>query len=302
MARNTYVKTASGWEQVASTVLAVPQGLVPVVPTSVTNGSFTGDGQVSFSAQTSVSLNGVFDGTFSNYLVLFDMSTAAASTAVSFRYRASGTDNSSAASYLMSLLGSTTGGTAANILTTGTSGTFTYSPSGYPYTSAEIVVMNPALAVQTKAHIRSSGSDSAYAGFTARSGTIGHTQATAYDGITFITSAAITGTIRVYGYSKGGLTQPAQIQPYSTAANTLTITPVANTVTSATVTFPAGRFTQAPIVLTGPATTVPGTQVMATSAGGVTTSGFTFYLLRTNTTNTQVYWQATQMTSTSAGG
>jgi hypothetical protein len=204
-ARNTYIKTSSGWEQIATTISAIPQGLVPVVPTSVTNGSTTADGQISFSAQTSVSLNGVFSAAYDAYLVLLDIDTAAGNTAVSLRLRAAGTDNSTASSYLMAMTGINSSGTASNITTAATSGTFMYLPSGYQYGSASITLFDPFAAVQTKANLLASGTDSAYSSFAGRSGAIGHTQAVSYDGITFVTSAAITGTIRVYGYSKGGV-------------------------------------------------------------------------------------------------
>lgn len=309
MARNTYVKTSAGWEQIASTVLAVPQGLVPIVPTSVTNGSTTGDGRISFSAQTSISLNGVFSETYDSYVVLFDLSTLAGNTAVSFRMRAAGVDNSGTGAYLMSLLGTTTGGTAANILTTGTSGTFTYGPTGYAYVNGELIFTNPFIASQTKVAIRSGGTDTGYSQYAGRSGMIAHTQAVSYDGITFLTAAAITGTIRVYGYSKGGTTQSAQIQPFSQSAGTIAASATSGATSAplfwdagVTVTFPVGRFTVAPIVT---ASASLATAVTWSSIDSVTSTGFTVRAVRVGSypgSGTTHRWQATQMTSSSATG
>lgn len=301
VARNTYVKTSAGWEQIATTIQAIPQGLVPIVPTSVTNGSTTGDGQITFTAQTSVSLNGVFNATFDSYLVLFDVSTAAGNTAVSLRLRAAGVDNVTAGSYLMALSGITTGAVASNITTAASSATFMYLPSAYPYGSASITMLNPFLAVQTKANLTASGTDSAYGSFAGRSGSIGHTQATSYDGLTFITTAAITGTVRVYGYSKGGLSQPQTVQPYSVAAGSISLNGNNTRSRSATVTFPTGRFTVAPGVTLG-----SGEGFLSPSVTSITSTGATITLTHLDASNWSatypVYWVATQMTSASAGG
>lgn len=90
--------------------------------------------------------------------------------------------------------------------------------------------------------------------------------------------------------------------PYAMSAGDVDIIPVANTPTAATVTFPAGRFTQAPIVTTQANTSVPGSVVTGTGATAISSTGFTMYLRRTNTSNTTVMWQAIQMTSSNASG
>jgi hypothetical protein len=90
--------------------------------------------------------------------------------------------------------------------------------------------------------------------------------------------------------------------PYAMAAGSVSITPVANTPTSAAITFPAGRFTVPPIVTVTASSTVPGSNVMEVSAASVTATGALIYIYRTNISNTTVYWSAVQMTSTSAAG
>jgi hypothetical protein len=207
MARNTYVKTAAGWEQVASTVLAVPQGLVPVIPDSVagTGVSFSSDGLVSFSGSATVSVNGVFTSEFDNYLIIVDVDTVSGNTAVSFRMRDAGTDAAGSGTYGMAMNGITTSAADAGIATTGTSATFAYIPTSYPYGSAEFTIIDPAKATQTRFLGNSSSTNTAYAQFAGRSGALYHTVATAYDGITMLAATNMTGTIRIYGYSKGGL-------------------------------------------------------------------------------------------------
>lgn len=92
--------------------------------------------------------------------------------------------------------------------------------------------------------------------------------------------------------------------PYSMACGTVNVTLTASTTGSATVTFPVGRFSVAPIVqLTkvsgaGAATlTIP----MATS---VSASSMTVgvYATSTQTVTLAVHWVAIQMTTTTANG
>jgi hypothetical protein len=64
-------------------------GLVLVKPSSVVNGTDNGKGTVSFSAQSSVSLNDVFNSTYTNYRIVMNLS---GSGDLTLRVRASGTD------------------------------------------------------------------------------------------------------------------------------------------------------------------------------------------------------------------
>jgi hypothetical protein len=184
-------------------------GLIGIVPSSVTVGSGSGsaasDGLVTFTQASSVSLNGVFSSTYRNYEVVLNIATVNTSNAnITLRMRASGTDNSTAGSYLIAMNGINTSGTAANIATTGTQATFSYGSSGYQAIGARFTVMNPFLAVPTKMLVTTSGTDTAYTNFTGRSGAIAHNQSTSYDGISFLLAGggtSITGTVKVYGYN-----------------------------------------------------------------------------------------------------
>jgi hypothetical protein len=75
------------------------------------------------------------------------------------------------------------------------------------------------------------------------------------------------------------------------AAGQTSITPVANAITSRAVSF-GKTFQVAPIVQVSANTSVPNTVVKGVSFGSVTTTGFTVYLYRTDTTSTEVHWFA----------
>jgi hypothetical protein len=73
---------------------------------------------------------------------------------------------------------------------------------------------------------------------------------------------------------------------------TTTITPVANVVTSKTITFPQpleGTNFAAQVTA---ATSVPGSQVQGVGYNNLTSTGMTIYVLRTNTTNTNISYTA----------
>lgn len=74
------------------------------------------------------------------------------------------------------------------------------------------------------------------------------------------------------------------------AAGRVTVSPVANTPTSATVT--GLNLTGTVRVVATPNTSLPGTQVTGVGVNNVTSTGFTVWLTRTNTTSTGVDWIA----------
>lgn len=69
------------------------------------------------------------------------------------------------------------------------------------------------------------------------------------------------------------------------------ITPNANTPTAKAVAF-SREFASAPVVITCPASSVPGTTITGTSASDVTKSGCNIYLTRNGTTTSTVMWIA----------
>ena len=75
------------------------------------------------------------------------------------------------------------------------------------------------------------------------------------------------------------------------ATGSASITPVANTHTTVTVSY-GQTFASAPRIVATPQTAVPGTTVQGVGVSDVTTTNFKITLLRTNTTTTSVHWIA----------
>ena len=175
-------------------------GHTAIIPTSVAGTGVTvgASGKVSFTASTSISLNGIFTSTYDHYKV--EIYTTASSTAVlRVVLRSAGTD-ATAANYDYTLL-------YAN---SGTPGATTVAANAYWTLNAAILstvmkhnleLTNPFLASMTTAIGRSVAYASAVAPLIGNFGG-GHRLSTSYDGLTFTASTgSLTGTIRVYGYN-----------------------------------------------------------------------------------------------------
>jgi hypothetical protein len=171
--------------------------MVLMNPTSIaysgTSATLGANGQVTFSAVTSLSLNGCFTADFDNYVVSLRWQP---STAEGFnvRLRAAGTDNTTASSYVSQRLDASSTTVGANRLTNNYWFN-TYSGSTNPAGNV-LNLYGPFLAQPTA--IRgvsvatvSSASIEDYAGT--------HNQSTSYDGMTIYSSASLTGAVQVYG-------------------------------------------------------------------------------------------------------
>jgi len=182
-----------------------PSILVPtfamelVTPSSIafagTSASIVGNGSVTFSAVTSLSLNGVFSSTYDNYMVAIGTNISIAAN-VNARLRVSGTDDSTANSYVDQSLegnGTTVGGNRT------TSNTVRLFPvNNLQRTGVTVFVYGPNLAQPTAARTVTAND-----AFSARIFDVAftHNQPTAYDGFTLLpqASASLTGRIAVYG-------------------------------------------------------------------------------------------------------
>lgn len=93
-------------------------GLIPVKPTSVVVAGGTAAtnslGVVSFTNATALSLNGIFTSAYSVYKMIIFIPTASAAGQCAFRFRSSGTDNSSSNYYQTQFLSRITGTTQTN--------------------------------------------------------------------------------------------------------------------------------------------------------------------------------------------
>jgi hypothetical protein len=153
------------------------------------------NGQVTFTAVTSLSLNDVFTAGFDNYVMTFN-AKASANEYIRFRMRSSGTDDSgSNYTHQYLLAGSTTiAGARSTGASNGTIGIFggNASPSANTF-----YIYGPALAQPTASRGVSMSTVS-----TIRIDDFAstHSLSTSYDGITFFPDGNnITGTVAVYG-------------------------------------------------------------------------------------------------------
>jgi len=172
-------------------------GLVLVKPSSVVNGTDNGKGTVTFSAASSVSLNGVFSSTYTNYRIVFNVEHTVGLVVLYLRLRVSGTDATGANYNYQSLSADNTisGGRSQNQTSTEIA-LISISVGNNGSTD----IYRPFLANPTSfvGHIIS-----AYNSPYGRTYFSEHTPSTSYDGFTiFVSSGTITGNISVYGYNK----------------------------------------------------------------------------------------------------
>lgn len=173
-------------------------GMVLINPTSIANSSGTAtlgtDGQVSFSSISTVSMNGIFNADFDNYVANIHVTGASTNIGVSMRVRASGTDDSTSSSYTMQQLA------AASSTITGTRTTdnkgywneITATPSG-----AQLLIYGPYLTQPTAFR---SITISQSAEVQLRDYATIHNQSNSYDGLTLIgNGGTFSGTIQIYG-------------------------------------------------------------------------------------------------------
>ena len=182
--------------------MAEISGLKLIVPSSVDGSgvSVSASGKVTFTAATSVSVNGVFDSTYDNYLMV--VSGVGTNTgSYPLLLRAGGTDDTTANSYTRQyLLGENTtvnGGRNSN----------TYFSDGLFLSQVDKGGLHgyfygPALTQPTA--YRSVTAAQANAGGALIFDIAGtHNQSTAYDGFTInITTGSLTGSLTIYGLTK----------------------------------------------------------------------------------------------------
>ena len=175
-------------------------GLKLIVPSSVAGSgvSVSASGKVTFTAATSVSVNGCFSATYDNYLVVVRGSMNTSNAAIRLRMRASGTDNSTASSYVRQRLRATSTtvdgerdtGNLCNI-------------SNFSSTQRDgfhLYFYGPALAQPTAGRTVTVESDSGARIF---DHAFTHNQSTAYDGFTLTPdSNNMTGAFTIYGLSQ----------------------------------------------------------------------------------------------------
>ena len=184
----------------ASGVSAAAPGMVLVSPTSIaysgTSATLGANGQVTFSAVTSLSLNGCFTADFDNYVISVRHNTAAANPDVNVRWRASGSDASGSDYSHQFLVADSTSVFASR--STSQSSARLFSSSSTLRSGHVIYVYGPYLSQPTATRNISSVAENnarIYDLVTT------HSLSTSYDGwsISSLSSSSISGAIQVYG-------------------------------------------------------------------------------------------------------
>jgi hypothetical protein len=158
-----------------------------------------------FSAVSSVSLpNSTFSSTYTNYKVIFIVSSSSANTAINCRYRASGTDNSGSTHYSALTISRVDGSaqTQTNI-NGGTFFTFAHNATGTPGTlGLSLDFTSPQAAAKKQIMGTGFGYNSGMDAFAAYSLGAWMNSTSQFDSFSFLTSggATITGSYFVYGY------------------------------------------------------------------------------------------------------
>ena len=185
-------------------------GLVVMTPTSIAStgtgnsSSIGANGKVTFSSCETLSLNGVFTSSYDNYMVSLNVknTTGTNGFVTYYRLRASGTDNSTASSYVYQSLYADSTAVGASRATSNL-GTFDDGGSGNR-TGSTTFIFAPYLAQPTAwRSVAASGYASGM--IYDRAGT--HNQSTAYDGFSIFwtfggSPVKSDGVITVYGFNQ----------------------------------------------------------------------------------------------------
>lgn len=182
--------------------VSAASGLVSMSPTSVTNGTASG-GKISFTSQTTVTINGVFTSVYENYRLVVSTTEATRTSPIYARLCASG----SAASgtdycYYFVTANQSVGPSRSGA----NSATYMYLSETDAGASSANFMSFDIFGPQTTTRTRFTGSSMiGYANATTlfyATGGGNHILANSYDGISINCATAMTGTAYIYGYGK----------------------------------------------------------------------------------------------------
>ena len=173
-------------------------GLKLITPSSVAGSGVSLSGaKVTFTSATSISLNGIFDSTYDNYVIVM-WHIHSANTSFNMRLRSSGTD-ASGSNYTYQYVyadNTTVAGSRSS-----SQAQMRVGPTNTPITGNQIYFYGPALAQPTATRNVSAGGLSGgyildYAGT--------HSLSTSYDGCSLISASGsfTSGSLTVYGLSQ----------------------------------------------------------------------------------------------------
>lgn len=196
----------SQWVEHRSEIARSQVGLVPVRPTSITVGSGTGsvdvNGLITFSGASSISIDGAFTSSFTNYRVVAYGITASIATDIQARFRAAGSTITNSVYYTGAAIQRADG---VSSVYTGFNGinytvlcpaTVELGWSGFIWD-----IYQPAVSTtQTTSHFFATGYQTAIQN---RQGSIMFNQTQSVDGLNIYptTASNLGGKIKIYGYN-----------------------------------------------------------------------------------------------------
>jgi len=178
------------------TTLQANSGLIPMIPTSSTGGTILAN-KVSFSSQSSVLINGVFTGAYTNYRIVGRLFTSGADCF--FRFASSGTvTTGSDYNYqLLEVVGSTVAGARTQ---NSQNHVITSNSNGANYMTFTADIFSPQVATPSGIQIQHMRTDSNYQNVSVFSIYGNNAQSTAFDGFRLAPgSGTITGEVFIYG-------------------------------------------------------------------------------------------------------
>jgi hypothetical protein len=173
-------------------------GLKLIVPSSVAGSgvSVSASGKVTFTAASTININGCFTSSYDNYLIVIRFKATASAPNLQCRLRASGTD-ATATNYTRQYLDALSTSVAG---ARSTDSAFTFGFTGTSESGSHIYLYGPALAQPTAAR---GVNVSSYDGASISDNANTHSLSTAYDGCTFLSSTSdFTGALCVYGLAQ----------------------------------------------------------------------------------------------------
>lgn len=179
-------------------------GLVQLRPSSVVNGTDNGNGNVSFTTQSSITLRNIFNSTYENYKLLIEIYNTSTDMDLLLRFGNNGTADTTT-NYYHAYWARTVGGVDDSRQGNGTSSAFlapmeTYGGNGFTAVSADI--HKPFLSVETQGTAQYATVNQAGT-VVFGSGGFWKGSSTSWSDLFIITSTGtITGTVSIHGYRK----------------------------------------------------------------------------------------------------
>jgi hypothetical protein len=174
-------------------------GLVTVVPTSVTNGTVTtGQATINVTAQTSVTINGIFTSTFNDYFLVGRATSASGDIYVQLTNAGTPVTTNTYNYAMMQAYGGA-GATAVRTANTNGMTLFAMGAGTTAYCAAYVDISSPYVAEPTLFTVQNNRSDANYQTPANYLWYGNQADSTSFDGIKIYAAGNITGRFTIYG-------------------------------------------------------------------------------------------------------